>query len=654
MWGKGAVGPVAVVIAVCVSLSAMMVALSHEDARMQYYPVYVPVYPSGASAASGGETRSIDLFDGAAINSTGLETFESFDEMGEYIGNAHYYYQNGGYYEMDRIDQAAPSGALSFSGLDSAAGSGEPNGATVCEVNGGYSVTNVQVAGVDEGDVLKNDGEFAYLITPDGGSVQVVRVGPAAEAGMLCAIDVTGQAIELYLDGDRLVIVEQAYYFEGGISKSSYAYSNEPILFVSVYDVSNASAPSLVKTVRTDGQYVTSRVVGDRIYLIGEVSLYGIENETDLPAKCAEIYHVDGEGGDYRLTEFAVVNLSAPEREPSVLHVVMAGSNNVLFTLGNIYITYTEREYNNANYWGSSSSEMTVVHRLSVEGDGISYAARGEAEGSLLNRYCMDEHGGHLRLATTSGWMSESHVTVLDMGMETVGKVDDIAPGERIYSARFIGDRGYVVTFRQVDPLFVIDLSDPEEPTVLGELKIPGYSTYLHPYDENHIIGIGKDAVDSENGDFAWYQGVKIALFDVGDASDPKEVDSIVVGDRGSESAALYDPHAFLFDPERSQLTVPMEVYEGGNGPYGYGDMWYGAYVFNITPEGGIKIAGKISHNVEAETQYDYSYGYHQYNAYNPVRRSFYIGDTMYTVSNMMLKGTSLADFSELCSVDLP
>ncbi|NIP67558.1 hypothetical protein GWM83_02345, partial [Candidatus Bathyarchaeota archaeon] len=114
-----------------------------------------------------------------------------------------------------------------------------------------------------------------------------------------------------------------------------------------------------------------------------------------------------------------------------------------------------------------------------------------------------------------------------------MGRLEDLAPGEKIYSARFMGDRGYLVTFRKVDPLFVLDLSQPTNPKVLGKLKIPGYSDYLHPYDENHIIGVGKETVAAEQGDFAWYQGVKISLFDVTDVEDPREIDKYEIGDRG-------------------------------------------------------------------------------------------------------------------------
>ena len=173
----------------------------------------------------------------------------------------------------------------------------------------------------------------------------------------------------------------------------------------------------------------------------------------------------------------------------------------------------------------------------------------------------MDEYEQHFRIATTtrqvwdSDKMSSNNVYILDDELDVVGELEDLAPGEKIYSVRFMGKKGYIVTFKKIDPLFVIDLSDHSNPLVLGKLKIPGYSDYLHPYDENHLIGIGKDTVEaadelteSRGLDFGWYQGVKMAIFDVTDVENPIELHKVVIGDRGTDSPVLYDHKAFLFD----------------------------------------------------------------------------------------------------------
>ncbi len=246
-----------------------------------------------------------------------------------------------------------------------------------------------------------------------------------------------------------------------------------------------------------------------------------------------------------------------------------------------------------------------------------------------------------------------NHVYVLDSSMQVVGKLEDLAPGERIYSARFIGDRAYLVTFVQMDPLFVIDLSDPAQPEVLGELKIPGVSQYLHPYDENHIIGIGKDAIGIDEGgrEFALFQGMKISLFDVSDVSNPKEVAKFSIGDRGTDSEVLYDHKAFLFSKERNLMVLPvtlMEIDESvkQDERWAYGEFKHsGAYVFDVTLENGIVLKGVVKHYERNENE-PYYYG-------PSIRRSLYIGNALYTISDK-IKINDLSDLHEVGEIKLP
>jgi inhibitor of cysteine peptidase len=655
---------VACVVALCVFIAALAY-VSDKKVEVVYYPVQQgprgnPVLPIPSvvwnPGSSDERTRSgfgaIDIAPGGAELPEGLERFASFEEMSEYIGNSVGYGSGGG--EMDQILVSDPGRVQPVPTMGSSTSFtwGNSQGLDGADMSTSYDVgktdyystTNVQIGGVDEGDMLKNDGEYAYLVAESGHSVYALRVSPAENASIIGELTFGGTVKELYLKGNMLVVLEQAYYFEGGYCGENNVYSNEPITIISIFRTEDGW-PVLEKSVQMNGMHVTSRQVADYLYVIGELSLANVDNETELPTRAENIYHIDGDNSRYTMTEFMALKLNDDDGVPSVLHVVMASSNNVLFTHKNIYITYTTSS-STINGW----SQATKVHRLSIDRDEVLYAATGEFEGRLLNRYSMDEHAGHFRAATTVSGSNSVHV--LDMNLSVVGELDDIAPGETIYSARFVGNKAYVVTFKKVDPLFVIDLAKPEHPKVLGQLKIPGYSTYLHPYDEDHIIGIGKDTVDAEGGQFAWYQGVKVSLFDVSNASAPKEVDSIVVGERGSESEALSDPHAFLFDPARSLLVMPMTVYPNDYSYYGHSEYWYGAYVFNITPENGISTVGRISHNTEA-VQTGYDEGYYRTN-YNPVKRSFYIGDVVYTVSQTMLKGNSFTDMSELCEVEFP
>jgi uncharacterized secreted protein with C-terminal beta-propeller domain len=212
------------------------------------------------------------------------------------------------------------------------------------------------------------------------------------------------------------------------------------------------------------------------------------------------------------------------------------------------------------------------------------------------------------------------------------------------------------VTFKQVDPLFVIDLKDPYGPEVLGYLKVTGYSDYLHPYDETHIIGIGKETTDA--GEFAWYQGVKISLFDVSDVSNPREISKVEIGDRGTDSPVLWDHKAFLFDKSRNLLVMPILVaevdqseYPQGVPSWAYGEpVWQGAYVFDISVDGGLQLKDRITH-IESPADLEQDY----YWSYSPlsVERSLYIGDVLYTISDAKIKMNNLENLDYINEVQL-
>ena len=286
--------------------------------------------------------------------------------------------------------------------------------------------------------------------------------------------------------------------------------------------------------------------------------------------------------------------------------------------------------------------ERTIIHKISIDNGKIEYKIQGYAPGNVLNQFSMDEYNGYFRIATTtSGYgtaESKNHVYVLDSELNIVGKLEDLASGERIYSARFIGNKAYMVTFRQIDPLFVIDLENPTNPNVLGYLKIPGVSDYLHPYDENHIIGVGRDA--TEEGRML---GMKLSLFDVTDVENPTEISKYIIGERGTSSEALNDHKAFLFSRAKNLLVIPVQLAEGGK----Y-NIFQGAYVFSLDIENGFDLKGTVTHrNQTAEEKYYYDYG-------ATIRRSLYIADVLYTISQKMVKMNSLDDMSEINKVDLP
>ena len=314
--------------------------------------------------------------------------------------------------------------------------------------------------------------------------------------------------------------------------------------------------------------------------------------------------------------------------------------------------------------------EKTVIHKISISGNEISYKAKGEVPGQVLNQFSMDEYKGKFRIATTSGQYQESQTNnlyVLNEDLTLASKIEGLAPQERIYSARFLGDRAYLVTFKSIDPLFVIDLKG--EAKVLGELKIPGYSDYLHPYDENHIIGIGKDVNESQDADkvhtpgaiyYTAVKGIKMSLFDVSDVKNPKEISTVVIGDSGTESSVVYDHKAFLFDKAKGLLVLPVSVHQAKpsvpsiKAPEYYGNplVFEGAYIYTVNDQGFV-FKGKITHlTPEEEKNLTTQEYYYPYNA--QIQRSLYLDNTLYTISPSRVKANFLDDLHEEANIALP
>ena len=340
--------------------------------------------------------------------------------------------------------------------------------------------------------------------------------------------------------------------------------------------------------------------------------------------------------------------------------------------LGNFSNSLTEEENNNLEkevkaklkqkYEDISKElEKTVIHKIAVDKGKLEYKTFGEVTGQVLNQFSMDESGGYFRIATTKNttWsqfaegnesQSYSNLYVLDENLKVVGSLEKLAEGERIYSVRFMQSRAYLVTFRQTDPLFVIDLKEPTNPKVLGKLKIPGFSNYLHPYDDDTLIGIGKETEESEWGGVLT-KGVKLSLFDVSDVADPKEIDKYELGDRGSDSIALQDHKAFLFSREKNLLVIPASVMESTD-PKSYGKFVFGGAVVFKVDKNGFELKGKIDHSDGGQVgEGEYWGGYSYYD--NTVKRSLYIEDVLYTFSSKYLKMNKLSDLSAVKKIEL-
>lgn len=607
--------------------------------------------PSGSSGQSGLWPVPSLEFSPSPVSSPSPETdkllkFASYEELKEFVGakaQPFYYYEGSGDVLVYTMTAGAP-GAL-FS-VNAAAGGLDD-----------YSTTNIQVEGVDEADIVKTDGEFIYLVS--GTKLVIVKAYPPEEAMILSSIELGQEPQGIFINGNMLVVLEDAWKSEATVP--TYQTS------IKIYDVTDRESPDLVRDVSVDGQYFGSRMIGDYAYIVisepvcyykDEIRLpemYLGDNVKEIPA--TDIYYFDVSDSYFGFTTIVAVNTQNAGEEPSRETILLGATSNLYVSLNNIYIAVTD--------WGhsSSGSESTSIHRIHIDQGNIGYKASGEVPGRVLDQFSMDEYQGWFRVATTS-WeqagsngavASQNNLYVLDVNLDIVGSLENLAPGESIYSARFMGQRCYLVTFKQVDPFFVIDLKDPYNPEVLGVLKITGYSDYLQPYDENHVIGIGKETVAAEEGDFAWYQGVKISLFDVTDVSHPTEIAKYEIGDRGSDSPVLTDHKALLFDRSKNLLVMPVSVTEIG--PYGrnpstYGDWVYqGAYVFHISLDDGLQYRGRITHydsNVDQGYYYPLFPGrivpmpmYDSSSAY-AVKRSLYIGDVLYTISDMKIKMNSL------------
>ena len=538
-----------------------------------------------------------------------------------------------------------------------------------------YSTTNIQVTGVDEVDTVKTDGRYIYTASSDylngQNQIYIVKADPQ-DPRVISKITLDNNT---YLAGmflsqssSRLVIIGSQYQLYGyDIPVASsyamiYPYRSEVKTFISVYDISDKVYPVLARNLTLTGSYFNSRMIGNYVYAVVSQSAYVLENGTlPLPkvyrnTEVSDIapssifysdtaYYDDIEHNYFTYTTFIGLDVLEDAKEFTNMTVLMGGASTMYVSLDNIYVTYPT--------WNAEQDDYTVIYRINVEGAKLAFEAKGSVAGYILNQYSMDEHNDYFRLATTSQKnITQNNVYVLNMDLTTVGKLENLGVTERIYSARFMGDKAYLVTFRQIDPFFVLDLSSAANPRVAGELKIPGYSSYLHPYDENHVIGLGM-----ENNT------VKLSLFDVTNVNAPTEMAKYVVQGDWTYSEALNEPKAFLFSQQEDLLVIPVSITQYGmvnpgavdpggkeaGMPTVQGGYWQGAFVFNLTLTDGFELRGGVTHQ-DNNTSQQY-YWYRDYN--KMVNRALYIGNTLYTVSNSKVNLNSLTDLTQIAEIKL-
>jgi len=641
-----------------------------------------------------------------------LEKFESCRSMQEYFTEAaERNYTRDGLGGGGDVVTSAPEATNTDKDAEPPSEAPAPDSAEESAAGDDYSTTNVQVEGVDEADIVKTDGQYIYLVK--GTTIRTVKAYPAdtmSELGALKFSDKGFYPEELYIDGNKMVVIGYSYgnimpFAEGETATADIMpafYGGVSKMFV--IDITDKSSMKVERELSFEGSKVSTRKVDDMVYLVlnrydggyyypfaadvkvaAGAATYSapiVNADKFLPmyydssagkvaelASCEDVYFAP----DYVDPNYLiVVGFSIDDAKSSIMKEVVLGSQGQVYaSRDNLYVA--EASYNWS--WrgiGDSSDESTTVHKFALKDEGIQYRGKGKVPGTILNQFSMDEFETNFRIATTKGnnWeegnMTKNNVYVLNPELDLIGKIEGIAPGENIYSTRFAGDRLYMVTFKKVDPFFVISLADPAKPEILGQLKIPGYSDYLHVYDENHVIGFGFDAVEASEAeeadwaqDFAWYQGIKLAMFDVTDVTDPKELHKEIIGDRGTNSPVSYNHKALLFSKEKGLMAFPVTVAKipdaVKNDPKAsastYGDyVFQGAYIYNVSVEGGFDLKGTITHYTDNEVAEMSGY---YWGGLKDIERVLYIKEFLYTVSKGIVKANRMTDLAEVKAVDL-
>jgi len=526
----------------------------------------------------------------------------------------------------------------------------------------GSSGTNVQEIGVDEADLVKTAGSRIFAV--GGGRLHAVDAGGPR---LLDSLPLAGWGHDLLLHGDRLLVIshdapagEQPGPGPEPLplpAPADVAFYDPGVTVLTEVDVSDPAAMRVLRTERIRGVHVSSRLTGRTARVVVwtrprasyepqlRPALRGWLPRRALrkrgrgrpsfrrAAPCRRVLRPATFSGTDVLT---VLTIDLDKGLPAVdSDAIMSGGQVVYASQGGLYVA-TQKWTPEPDSSGAAPPprSFTTVHRFATgDPDSTSYRASGEVPGYLLNQFSLSEHGGVLRAASTElplwwggggGSESESFVTVLDErdgALVQIGKVGGLGRGERIYAVRFVGDAGYVVTFRQVDPLYVVDLERPAEPRVRGELKIQGYSAYLHPLEQGLLLGVGQDA--NERGA---QLGTQLSLFDVSDPSRPQRLHQATVAD--ASSGAEFDHHAFLWWAPKDLAVLPLTVYGR--------EFFDGAAGFRVRRAAGIEEVGRAEH------------------AGAPIQRSFVVAGRLFTLSDAGLEANDLDTLAEQAWLEFP
>lgn len=600
------------------------------------------------------------------VQDTDLNHFKSVQDLREYFDKT--YSQTTRYYDggIANEEMAEVQTVLSdTNNLETK--SAEDTSATMKE-SSNYYTTNTQVENVDEADIVKTDGNYIYYVTNN--TIYIVK---ADELKLETKLDFSVSddentryyPSELFIKDNKLIVIGNfvKYSQEGSLQdtlKSRIIQSSINTTKAYIYDIQDKANPKELRQVDIDGNYNTSRLIGSTLYLISSKYMYytpDMEDSDILPlyydnASSEEYQNVDCKNivynensSDNTYQTIGAVNIES--NDELLVETFLGYGNTVYCSENNLYITAPI--YNNEN---TEILNSTEIYKFNISSGGLKYSCKTTISGDINNQFSLDEYDGNLRVATTVTIEEEPAKTssdngyevveigktttnnilyVLDENLEKIGELTDFGIEEKIYSVRFIGKVAYIVTFEEVDPLFVIDLSDPQNPVMKGELEIPGYSSYLHPYDENHIIGIGYNVKDNGYGGVT-NETVKLSMFDVSDLSNPKEIFSKTLGEGYSYSSVTYDHKLLMYDKQRSLIGFPITMKENGK-------MQESILLLNIDLE-----------NNEFKIHSQYTMG--SYNYY--MRKVIYIEDILYILCDNKILAFNINTSDSIGTLDLP
>ena len=542
--------------------------------------------------------------------SSDIQTAKSYDQIYEYLqaNQDNQYGTDTGMLERGVVTESAEDSSSTNSAA--AADTGVAQNSKSSE-NAVYSETNVRQEGVDEADVVKTDGRYLYTLKDNGRSVAIVDTSNG-ELQMVISIPVEDddQAREFYVNDGHLILVSE---FNQEREDGTWPYTSTDTR-VTTYDITDPEKPEKAGEVTQSGSYTSSRLTDGHLYLFTQ---YSVDVTSGITPKDKKDYipYVNQqmlEADDIYLPPFSQAYMYEVVSSVDVAKPGEIQDTKAIFSDGGELYVSNDNIYWYETQW--SDKTETVIKHISYKGGKLKAEASGKVDGYINDSFSIDEYDGYLRVVTTDD--ETNGLYILDSNMKEVGSITGLAEGEQVYSARLLGDTGYFVTYEQTDPLFSVDLSDPKNPKIIGKLKIPGFSEYLHFYGENLLLGIGMDV--DEDGFTT--NGVKLSMFDISDSSDVKEIQKYTLENVYS-AAVMYDYKAVLIDPEKNVIGFAADGNNGEN-----------YYVFSYNNTNGFECL--MSETVNG-------------NGYQSAR-GVYVDNTLYVVKGNIIEAYDMADYQKI------